>query len=176
MSDEDNTIRISTDKLSVELEGPAGRVKQAYMSLRHALLESFETTMHNRAAGGGDGGQTRQMHATGDESEADPPNLSAAVRELTSESSNRRAAVLQLVVHRTNYSKVQLLERSELADSFLGRALEASAIRRLYTRPETAEDLHDSLTSGETLWRKLTPAGRREVERRSRSDSEETHE
>lgn len=181
--DEDNTIRISTDELSVELSGPAARVQQSYMSLRHALLESYETTMNNRAgpADADEHGDTMQMHASDDapsaaEVSADPENMSAAVRALAPAASEAQPAVLQLVLHRRNYTKVRLLERSELADSILGQALDASAIRRLYATPETAEHLHDSLTTGDTLWRKLTPAGRREVARQSRNDSEETDE
>ncbi|MFB6351674.1 MAG: hypothetical protein ABEN55_03630 [Bradymonadaceae bacterium] len=186
MSDEENMIRISTDELSVELRGPADRVKQGYTSLRHALLESFESTMHQRTDPD-DSGATRQMYATGEESPGEEAeasaadasasaNMSAADRAPTADAEETDNTVIQLVLHRRNYSKLRILERSELADSFLGRGLEASLIRRLYASPETVENLHDSLEIGGTLWRKLTPAGRREVARQSGDDSEETNE
>ena len=217
MSSDDNTIRIATDELSVTLSGSAGRVQQGYMSLRHVLLESFETTMRQHEEPGGspeedeqvaldegNSGHTLPMHASsarpvseareaaeaetgdgeqeeaaaeadapGEAPSADPP-MSAAVRALTPEQPGRNAAVIQLVLRRENYTKVRLLERRELADSFLGEALDAALVHRVHTSPETADRLHDSLTIGDTLWRKLTPAGRREVARRSRAGTEES--
>ena len=214
MSSDDNTIRITTDELSVSFSGPAGRVQQSYMSLRHVLLEAFETTMQQHDGGEEDAsvdeapaeakaGNTMPMHASaasppeetrettdeaGDQEEEEgvdegndaddetntDPGLSAAVRALTPDEPSPSGAVIQLVLRRENYTKVRLLERRELADSFLGEALDAAILHRVHTSPETADQLHDSLTIGDTLWRKLTPAGRREVARRSRAGTEES--
>ena len=98
-------------------------------------------------------------------------DMSAAVRAVAPDSSDTPSTFIQLVLRRGKYTKVHVLERAELTDSFLGRALDASVIHRLYTDAKTEKRLRSTLEVGDTLWRELTPAGRAEVERRSRGQS-----
>jgi hypothetical protein len=167
MSDEDNRLRIETDGLTVEWTGDADQIEKAYRTSRSLVREAF------RDATADD--ETPPNPPSRDESaDTDTPGNPPDHDELSGRDTGRTASVVQLVVYRDNYTKVCLLERTELADSFLAGAIEPSAVSRMYVDADTYERLRERLTVGETLWRELTPAGQREVATRSQSFSEES--
>lgn len=166
MSDDENRLRIETDGLSVEWSGDADQVERAYLASQALVREAFRNATD-------DAKETPGEPSRNGPREADASGGTQGDQSARRDAS-RTASVVQLVVYRDNYTKVCLLERTELADSFLARALEPSAISRMYIDADTHESLRQRLTVGETLWRELTPAGQREVASRSQSFSEES--
>ncbi len=167
MSDEDNSLRIETDTLSVEWSGEADQVERAYDASRSLVREAFRDATADEP-------ETPEQPSRAGPAEVGASDDPEGDDDTARRDASRDASVVQLVVYRDNYTKVCLLERTELADSFLARALDPSAVSRIYVGADTYESLRQRLTIGETLWRELTPAGQREVAARSQSFSEES--
>lgn len=167
MSSDNNSLRIDTGTLSVEWSGDAKQIERAYRASRSLVREAFRDAT-------ADAEQTPEETSRNDPTDADISEPPPADDNSSLGTTSRTASVVQLVVYRDNYTKVCLLERTELADSFLARALDSPAVSRIYVDADTYESLRERLTIGETLWRELTPAGQREVAARSQSFSEES--
>lgn len=199
MADADeNELRIVTDELNVTLCGDSEEIHRAYVALKGILDHCYASTIRAHVGGrrnagsGGRSGNTQPLYpkepmpkvtepmkaidTSANEKSAsrdDDGEMSAAVRAVAPETRNANAFI-QLVLRRDKYTKVHLLERQELADSFLGRSIDASDIERIYLDRPTKQRIQSKLEIGETLWRELTAEGRREVERRSKEVSEES--
>lgn len=184
-SQPDNNLRIETGGLTVELSGAPDEIAEAYEALRPLLRENYGETLRGTHSGEKQADETassssntptqplhrEKMEEQKQQTQEPSEEMSAAVRAVAPDSSETPSTFIQLVLRRGKYTKVHVLERAELTDSFLGRALDASVIHRLYTDAKTEKRLRSTLEVGDTLWRELTPAGRAEVERRSRDPS-----
>ena len=176
---EDNSLTIATDGLEVTLSGEIEEVESAYTALQELLQTCYAETIDARGESSNPSGgyETQPLHAQPGEPPAEAETeMSAAVRAVAPDDSDDRAAFVQLVLRRDKYTKVHLLERKELSNSFLGNALDPEAVSRIYTDSETEKRLRPTLEIGETLWRELTPEGRQAVERRSRDAMEDSEE
>jgi len=178
-SSDDNRIEIATEELEIEIRGDEEAVAAAYDALRRIVFGLDEPDSADPASvdGGTDSpatGDTRPMHERAEsrtpdrDGEADMDvdhSMSAAVRALTPEGGDRDAgAFIQLILRRARYHKVHLLERRDFDDSFLGRSMDPSHIRRIYTDTRTEERLRKRIEFGDTIWREFTDRGRAEVE------------
>jgi hypothetical protein len=152
---------------AIEWRGATRFIERAYRASQSVVHDAFAGAVEETLNRGEEAGAEADG-APGAEREEMAAEQPAEARD------EQRNSVIQLVVYRDNYTKVCLLERTELADSFLAGAVEPSAVSRMYVDDETYQRLRERLTIGETLWRELTPAGRREVADRSRSHSEES--
>lgn len=191
-----NTLQIRARALDLELTGDATYVEEAYMAMRHVVMERFRSTLHqdqsvaNRSAprpveAGARGAKTPAGQALAAESEgaeAEEPAKSSRERQDTNPmykairdkipqgvpetTLDAAETPLHTVSVGNVYNSVCIVARRELDQSIFGRTLSARLIERIYINDSEREGLERHITFGKVLWRELTVAGQSAIGRR----------
>jgi hypothetical protein len=149
----DNTLKITTDGLDLELDGDRDYIERAYLSMRRVLTEQFFETMRNNPQAGR---ETVEMQAASRDAIDEGPIPGAA-------GSDER--FINVVVSEEVYNKLYMLEEERLQKSILGRLLSLEGIKRIYLDENVERLFREGIDLGDTLWRELTNAGKAAIGR-----------
>lgn len=158
MDDSDNELRIRTERLEIDLRGDPEAILDAYEQLRDSLGNLYDAadreamvSANHPAVGSTDTDEDLDETLT-------PPGVAPEPDE---------HRIVHLVLRRDRYEKIVLFERTQLAESFLGKALDVDRVDRIYCGTSVEDRLRSSVQLGKTMWRKLTPDGREALENAS---------
>jgi hypothetical protein len=149
----DNTLKITTDGLDLELDGDRDYIERAYLSMRRVLTEQFFETMRNNPQAGR---ETVEMQAASRDAIDEGPIPGAAASD---------ERFINVVVSEEVYNKLYMLEEERLQKSILGRLLSLEGIKRIYLDENVERLFREGIDLGDTLWRELTNAGKAAIGR-----------
>lgn len=191
-----NTLQIRAQALDLELTGDATYVEQAYMAMRHVVMERFRSTLEE---GRNEADQTTTFSVKGTTVEAKaPPSPSVASGMKAAKAGDPAPALrerqdtnpmykairdelpqnipettrdamdtpLHTVIVGDVYHNVSIVARRELDQSIFGRVLSARFIERIYVNSADRERIKAHITVGKILWRELTTAGQSAIAKR----------
>lgn len=167
MGESDNHLRIRTDRLEIDLRGDPDAILDAYDQLRDSLGELYDAADREAMVSA-----NHQAVETADSSE-DSGDPDDTLTPPGVQPGPENAQIVRLVLRRDRYEKVVLFERTQVDESFLGEALAADRVGRIYCGASVENRLRSSVELGKTMWRKLTPDGRDALEEASSNSAPE---
>jgi hypothetical protein len=189
MAKKKNTLQIRAQALDLELTGDATYVEQAYMAMRHVVIERFRATLEEER---NEADQATTSLVQGTTVEAKAPASPSVASEMEAAEAGQPAPALgeredtnpmskairdefppnipdttldavdtplHTVIVGDVYHSVSIAARRELDQSIFGRVLNARFIARIYVNRADRERLKAQITVGTILWRELTTVG-----------------
>ncbi len=155
----DNRLKIEAGSLDLELTGDADYIIEAYEAIRTVAMQCFEETLHTQREDDSLD-QTEEWKPAPKKKGTDPHFSVDGLRQQVAAGRELVKVRLKFVVCTEMYERVAALSRDDFRESIFGTVVNPDALARVYLSEPAAENLEDQLEFDETLWRKLTAAGK----------------